>query len=760
MIFEIDLISIKKSILILSFIVFLIYLYIEPLYIPTAISTGIDHYIFPNIIAHKAKVSESFPGNSLSAIEEALASTVDGIEVDVRISKDGMLFLYHGDTLEEYTNDFGIPENYDWNQLSDIQYKNTKEKLVSLDEFLSRVGTQKVIFLDVKSPNIINKKITHKIVDLIKKYHLQENIFVESFNPFILLFIRLYARDIMVMYDFADKTNALGEESQEQFNKIPWLLKQHWIHKQIRRIIRPDILGPRFNMNEDVMKNLIQHGYPIVSWTVDDPAIAHSLYEIGVKGIQTNQPEAIAMILPQKNKKIYDAGGTKVVINQTIHISQIDDILQAIKKARETGKSLTIGGQRHSMGGQALLNDGIFINMLPFNKVEYNADSLTVTVQAGATWKKIQEVLAEHGRSIKVMQSDNIFTVGGSISVNVHGWQVASAPIASTIVNMAVITPDGKIRKISSNTDSELFSLVIGGYGMFAVIVNAELITVPNSSVKFHSYFTKSKFLVKSFQEKITNNSNAELAYARLSMDQEKLFDEAGLFWYETQKGKKQDKITEESITEGNSIKPENLVALKRGIFRLSEYSNITKKFRWSAEKSYSFIVNTKQNAISRNDAMNTDIHILWPLYGDNKDILHEYFIPKEKLYEFIKKLEYNIIKYNINALNVTIREVLKDNISFLAYAREDVFGLVCLFSQMDNMKDEEQMKNFTQSVIAEAINLGGTFYLPYRLHYTLNQVLESYPNISEWIDKKKKYDPNLLLNSQFFIYLSNMLEK
>ena len=71
--------------------------------------------------------------------------------------------------------------------------------------------------------------------------------------------------------------------------------------------------------------------------------------------------------------------------------------------------------------------------MLPFNKVTYNHDSKTVVIQAGATWKKVQDILTKYNRSIKVMQSDNIFTVGGSISVNVHGWQVSSPPVNSRI---------------------------------------------------------------------------------------------------------------------------------------------------------------------------------------------------------------------------------------------------------------------------------------------------------------------------------------
>ncbi len=743
----------KKNSIKLKHIILLgtwIYSLTEPLYTPTAIAVSKDHYIFPEVIAHKALTSDDFPGNSVSAIQQTLSSTVDGIEIDVRMSKDGALFLYHGDTLEEYTDHQGIPESYDWSHLSEIKYKNTEEKILLLDDFLTMVGSQKTIFLDIKSNDKINTEMAHNIVDCIKKHALQENVFIESFNPITLAIIRLYSRDIMLMYDFADNTKAFGEESQEQFDKIPWFLKLHWVQKQIRRIIRPDVLGPRFNITPSVLQNLVERNYPIISWTVDDLDTAKSLYESGVKGLQSNKPQLIENVVIRKNKKLLDAGGTTVTVHEMIKISDISDIQEGIKKAKKEGKPINIGGQRHSMGGQTLSDQGIFLNMLNFNKVTYNADTKTITAQAGATWKKVQEVLALHGRSVKVMQSDNIFTVGGSIGVNVHGWQVGAPPLASTIVKMTVITSDGETHNISPTNKSELFNAVIGGYGMFAVIIDAELETLPNSLVEFHTLFTDIENFEHIFEKHITQNKNVELAYARLSLDKENFLNEVGLFWFETT----------QSYEHKNATKPEKLIALKRSIFRLSEYHNWGKKLRWQAEKMFAQNLEKKQESISRNDAMNTDIHVLWPLYGNNKDILHEYFVPKNKVYNFIKKLKRNITKHNMKILNVTIREVKKDNISLLPYAREDVFALVCLFSQNQTIEDEEKMESFTKDTIEDATTLGGTFYLPYRLHYSANQMLEAYPEIKNWIILKKKYDPELIFQSQFFCHIHTILAK
>ena len=720
----------------------------EPLYTPTAIPTGKDHYIFPAVIAHKALTSDKFRGNSLSAIQESLSNTVDGIEVDVRISKDGVLFLYHGDTLEQYTDRHGTPENHDWSYLAQVKYKNTEEKLVRLDDFFTIVGNQKTIFLDIKSPKIIDNTMAYRLVDCIKQHRLQDNVFVESFNPITLSAIRLYSRDIILMYDFADNTKAFGEESQKQFNKIPWLLKQHWVQKQVRRIVRPDILGPRFNFNSKVLQDLILSGYPVISWTVDDLDTAKLLYNLGVKGLQSNKPQLIENEVPQKYKKILDAGGGAEIIHTMIKVKNIQDIQDGIKQAKKEGKKVSIAGRRHSMGGQTLYKDAIFLNMLNFNTVTYIPKTQTVKVQAGATWKKIQEILATHGRTIKVMQSDNIFTVGGSIGVNVHGWQVGAPPIGSTILNMTVVTADGKIHTTSPTVNSELFNAVIGGYGMFAVIVDAELETTPNNFVKFNAKFKNIENLEEFFEKNISKNPKTELAYARFSMDKDNLLDKAGIFWYETEK----------TFSQKNDISPEKLIALKRSILRLSEYSNLGKKLRWHSEKIYTKSLAKKEILLSRNDAMNSDIHILWPLYGNNKDILHEYFIPKGNLYSFIKKLKNKVEEYNMNILNVTLRTVKKDTISLLPYAKQDMYALVCLFSQKQTAEDEEKMNKFTQAVIDDALTVNGTFYLPYRLHYSGNQILTAYPEIKHWISLKKKYDHDAIFYSQFFSYIQHIL--
>ena len=79
-----------------------------------------------------------------------------------------------------------------------------------------------------------------------------------------------------------------------------------------------------------------------------------------------------------------------------------------------------MAGVRHSMGGHAFAPAPCVLDMTRFNAHPLDAERRIVTVQSGATWHDIQHQL--HPRfAVKAMQSTDIFTVGGSISVNAHG---------------------------------------------------------------------------------------------------------------------------------------------------------------------------------------------------------------------------------------------------------------------------------------------------------------------------------------------------
>jgi FAD/FMN-containing dehydrogenase len=135
----------------------------------------------------------------------------------------------------------------------------------------------------------------------------------------------------------------------------------------------------------------------------------------------------------------------------------------------------------------------------------------------------------------------------------------------------------------------------------------------------------------------------------------------------------------------------------------------------------------------------------------DRTDILHEYFIPRRNFNGFVKALQQIVPKHQADLLNVTIRNVYKDEDTYLNYAREEVFAFVLFFNQRISWHSEEDMKTLTRELVTAAQALGGTYYLPYRLHASREQFEELYPMGAEFFQKKLAYDPEEVLRNKFY---------
>ena len=131
------------------------------------------------------------------------------------------------------------------------------------------------------------------------------------------------------------------------------------------------------------------------------------------------------------------------------------------------------------MGGHAFSRGGVMLDMTSFNRLSVDTERKLITVESGATWHDIQNML--HPRfAVKAMQSTDIFTVGGSISVNAHGMDHQSGSVGGSIRAMRVMLADGSVVQVSRTENERLFHHVVGGYGLFGVILDVDLEIVDN----------------------------------------------------------------------------------------------------------------------------------------------------------------------------------------------------------------------------------------------------------------------------------------
>jgi FAD/FMN-containing dehydrogenase len=399
----------------------------------------------------------------------------------------------------------------------------------------------------------------------------------------------------------------------------------------------------------------------------------------------------------------------KVPNNKTEIENQLKNIL---KYAKENKLKISIAGARHSMGGHTIYPNGIVLNMLPYKQMELDTTNNILTIGSGALWEDALKYLDKYGKSIAIIQAFSSFSIGGSISVNGHGWQKNLPPISASVISFNLLTENGEIINCSRQENQELFNLVIGGYGLFGVILDVKLKVVDNIALQYKYIRLSPDNYVSYFKKYITDNPNVNLVFGRLRISDKHFLEEATLNFFE----KVDTKIP--------VLQNEKNTESQRLVFRGNVNSEYGKRLRWDLETSMNKV--SKNEIYSRNELLNDHVSLIENKDNSSTDLLQEYFIPERNFIQFINDIKPILKNSKIDLLNITIRGVQQDNDSYLNYARENVFGFVLLFNQKKTDKQEKEMKILTNQLVDVALKNEGTFYLPYRLHINKEKMRKS----------------------------------
>jgi FAD/FMN-containing dehydrogenase len=209
----------------------------------------------------------------------------------------------------------------------------------------------------------------------------------------------------------------------------------------------------------------------------------------------------------------------------------VELLRRVLDDARTRHLPVSIAGARHSMGGQTVTSGGIVVDMLPLHDMQLDQSRRVLHVQAGARWEEVIPFLGAHGLAVSVMQSDSPFTVGGSLSVNCHGWQNDRPPIASTVESFRLMLADGRVVRCSRTEHPELFAAALGGYGLFGIILDADLSVVPDAHYRVeHTRIGSTKY-VEALDASVRSDP-VGLAYGRLNVTRDAFLERAVLTTY------------------------------------------------------------------------------------------------------------------------------------------------------------------------------------------------------------------------------------
>jgi len=475
------------------------------------------------------------------------------------------------------------------------------------------------------------------------------------------------------------------------------------------------------------------------------------------KRTETVLPERYPLHVPfsQRAGFVHDASClNRTPVYGVIAVRTEEDVRNALQFARDNAVRVSIAGQRHSMGGQSFVRNGVVLDMRPYNAMQIDTKNKRMTVQAGATWAEIQQALDAQGLSVRAMQSINIFTVGGTLSVNAHGIAHDPGPVGSSVESMRIMLPDGSIQTASRTDNPDLFRHALGGYGLFGVILDATIGLTNNEAYVQEERTVQYADFPDLYQKDIEGNDAYGLFYGRLSMAPSTFLREMIVRGFR--------RIEPESPVSIPPLQPQSRIALRRFVINFSKTGPAGRALRWWLEKHIDPRLRTcvsRNNAlnagndeciVSRNQAMYDSMQYLQNRLPDT-DILQEYFVPPDQFTSFVDGLRGIVAENNANLLNVTVRIVHKDSDTALPYAKQNMFALVLYFNQKQNAADSAVLERTTGELIDLAVAHDGTFYLPYQLYYSDEQLRESYPEIDAFFAMKKKMDPDGLLTNTWY---------
>jgi glycerophosphoryl diester phosphodiesterase len=231
----------------------------------------------PLIIGHRG-ASAVAPENTMTAFREAIAAGSDGIEFDVRLSRDGVPVIIHDNSLRRTT---GLPHriaDLTWPELEALNVE-----VPGLEQLFTLFETNNsMLFLEMKcdSPSE-HRPLAEACCKLIDEHSFKGRVFIECFDS--------RALEVVKTIDSGIKTATLFHSALS----TPSVLLDQRIIDQTTAIGASAVALHHRLARERLVQKAKDAGLHVAVWTVDDPAWIEHARAIGVDALITNDPAAM-----------------------------------------------------------------------------------------------------------------------------------------------------------------------------------------------------------------------------------------------------------------------------------------------------------------------------------------------------------------------------------------------------------------------------------------------------------------------------------
>jgi glycerophosphoryl diester phosphodiesterase len=245
----------------------------------------------PLVFAHRGASAE-LPEHTLPAYTSAIRAGVDGVECDVRLTRDGHLVCFHDRRLDRTSSGTGSLANFTLSELLELDFgswhpSGSPAELLTLDgllELCRGAGRALRVLVETKHPNRFGGAVEHRLHMTLQRHGLLDGraeveVTMMSFSP---LAVRR-SRDLMP-----------GVPTVQLLDRLPRGVRVG------RLPFGTTIAGPGLELvrkRPGLVRGLKTAGQQVYVWTVNEPADVEFMRELGVDGIITDRPKEVLALL-------------------------------------------------------------------------------------------------------------------------------------------------------------------------------------------------------------------------------------------------------------------------------------------------------------------------------------------------------------------------------------------------------------------------------------------------------------------------------
>ena len=445
-------------------------------------------------------------------------------------------------------------------------------------------------------------------------------------------------------------------------------------------------------------------------------------------------------------------------VNRIIKPVTLNDLRATILTAKSEAKSVSIAGGRHAMGGQQFGTGTILLDMTGMNRVlGLDSERGILEVEAGIEWPALLDYLIKEqsGRDKQwgIMQKQtgaDRLSIGGALASNVHGRGLKFKPIIDQIESFTLMSHAGAILRCSRDENSDLFRVVIGGYGLFGIVTSVKLRLWERKKVQRVVEIRETKDIMQHFDERIADGYlYGDFQFATDSNRDS--FLSRGVF------------SCYRPVDPSTPVTPNPTRFNPKDWERLTYYSH---KYKLRVFEAYSKQYSATSGQIYWADSQ------LSGAYVDNyhealdrklgakvkaTEMITEIYVPRDHLASFMEDAKVELRNHNANVIYGTVRLIEKDDESFLRWARESFACVIFNLHVTHNERGIENAARAFRGLIDLGIRHGGSYYLTYHRFATKAQVEACYPQFKEFLALKLKYDPDETFQSDWYRHYKRM---